>query len=344
MKETASFIDHVNVQNFRSIRDITIKDMPQILGIWGPNGSGKSNLLQAIHFLLKGPPYANSMCLQQFHISNPSEIFNKHLSKDMKMQISLHRVNGTELSRILGRNLGESGGYGQDFHDSIYLPPWRHILDKHSELTSGTTLRSIRFIQDGNITQNFINDKIGILTAAAAANDEKAIELYKIINEWASSVGLGRIAARLEAHRTTSIYSDRIDGIMDVPDAGFGGRITLPIIALTTLTDNRLILIEEPEISLHPAAQADMAERFVQVALRQNHQIFFTSHSEYLIKRFARMLKEGKVDSRIFKAMYCEKAQDLGTTYEYIEPEVLIKNLEEMRPMIPEIHKRNKSG
>ena len=41
------------------------------------------------------------------------------------------------------------------------------------------------------------------------------------------------------------------------------------------------VLIEEPEIHLHPKAQADLAEVMAETAKAEDKQIIMTTHSEY---------------------------------------------------------------
>ncbi|MEW5937377.1 MAG: AAA family ATPase [Candidatus Thermoplasmatota archaeon] len=322
-------IDRINIKNFRSIRDATITGMPRIIGIWGPNGSGKSNLLQAVYF-------AHNRDMAPLHIRSQWDILTKTLPPNATGRVHIKMGNEYEwTTEFNGENLYKTTGTPPK--QCIYLPPWRHISDKDTDLSEEFTFR---YISDGRMTQNFIHSEITRLSTAAMGGDRKAHEIYDYITNWAKSVGLGRISSRLRTKTTTTTYDDPIYGEMDVPDAGFGGRSALSIIVAVFLTKDKVILIEEPEISLHPAAQAAMAEWLVYGAERQAHQIIFTSHSEYLAKRFAKMLKEKKVDSRIFKAMLAKKTAEEGTTYQYIEPESLIKNLEESRPIIPQLHER----
>ncbi|MCU0656511.1 MAG: ATP-binding protein [Polyangiaceae bacterium] len=46
-------IQRLEIQNFRSIKQATLPDIPELVVLHGPNGSGKSNLLRALQLLLK---------------------------------------------------------------------------------------------------------------------------------------------------------------------------------------------------------------------------------------------------------------------------------------------------
>jgi predicted ATPase len=69
------------------------------------------------------------------------------------------------------------------------------------------------------------------------------------------------------------------------PHMGFGeARSQYLINALESLPDKSLVLIEEPETSLHPSAQYQFGCYLVDVAIRKCHQIFLTTHSEFILQ------------------------------------------------------------
>ena len=45
---------------------------------------------------------------------------------------------------------------------------------------------------------------------------------------------------------------------------------------------SRTVLVEEPEIHLHPKAQAELAEVLAETAKAEDKQIIMTTHSEHL--------------------------------------------------------------
>jgi hypothetical protein len=68
---------------------------------------------------------------------------------------------------------------------------------------------------------------------------------------------------------------------------GYGeARSQYLIRVIESLPNKSLILIEEPEISLHPSAQYQLGCYLVDVTGRKGHQIFLTTHSEPLLSAF----------------------------------------------------------
>ena len=57
------------------------------------------------------------------------------------------------------------------------------------------------------------------------------------------------------------------------------------------------VLIEEPEIHLHPKAQAELASVLVEEALAGNKQVIMTTHSEHVAARLLTLVAEGKLAS-----------------------------------------------
>lgn len=76
-------------------------------------------------------------------------------------------------------------------------------------------------------------------------------------------------------------------------DVGIGISQVLPVLVNAFAYKNRIIAIEQPEIHLHPALQADLGDVFIESALggKQNTFILET-HSEHLILRILRRIRE----------------------------------------------------
>ena len=78
-----------------------------------------------------------------------------------------------------------------------------------------------------------------------------------------------------------------------VRDVGFGVSQVLPIIVQSLLSRNKTLLIEQPEIHLHPALQAELGDLFIQSALgEQKNTFILETHSEHLLLRIMRRIRE----------------------------------------------------
>lgn len=79
-------------------------------------------------------------------------------------------------------------------------------------------------------------------------------------------------------------------------DVGYGVSQILPIVVDLLRAEDRLHLIQQPEVHLHPRAQAALGSFFGAVA-RRNSVCVVETHSDYLIDRVRMCVREGLVDS-----------------------------------------------
>ena len=79
-------------------------------------------------------------------------------------------------------------------------------------------------------------------------------------------------------------------------DVGFGVSQVLPVLVLLYyVPEHSVILLEQPEIHLHPAVQSQLADLFLCVAKQRKLQIIVESHSQHLLQRLQRRVAEGEV-------------------------------------------------
>lgn len=78
-----------------------------------------------------------------------------------------------------------------------------------------------------------------------------------------------------------------------ITEVGFGVSQILPVLTLCYLAPAQsTIILEQPEIHLHPAVQAKLADVFIDVIKNRGVQIILESHSEHLLNRLQRRMAE----------------------------------------------------
>ena len=76
-------------------------------------------------------------------------------------------------------------------------------------------------------------------------------------------------------------------------DVGIGISQVLPVLVHAYADRGRLVTVEQPEIHLHPALQAELADVFIESALGERKNTFILeTHSEHLILRLLRRIRE----------------------------------------------------
>lgn len=90
-------------------------------------------------------------------------------------------------------------------------------------------------------------------------------------------------------------------------DIGFGSSQVLPVIIESFYTPpGSVILMEQPEIHLHPKAQSILGDLFIEAAADANRTFIVETHSEHVLARIRRRIAEGKIDREKIAIYYFE--------------------------------------
>ena len=88
---------------------------------------------------------------------------------------------------------------------------------------------------------------------------------------------------------------------------GIGVSQVLPVLVLCYyVPEGSTIILEQPELHLHPAAQARLADVLIDVIKNRNIQILLESHSEHLLRRLQRRIAEEVICPDDTALYFCE--------------------------------------
>ncbi|MBI3949652.1 MAG: DUF3696 domain-containing protein [Acidobacteria bacterium] len=101
-----------------------------------------------------------------------------------------------------------------------------------------------------------------------------------------------------ETNHYRVLFSDPSTNVeVNLSDVGFGASQLLPIIIeCLYYPPGSLLLMEQPEIHLHPKAQAHLGDLFVEAAKQENRRMMIETHSEHVLARVRRRIAEGKIE------------------------------------------------
>jgi len=86
--------------------------------------------------------------------------------------------------------------------------------------------------------------------------------------------------------------------IENLADVGYGISQVLPVlVAGYNLTQGSIFMVEQPELHLHPSAQSELGDFFVEL-FEAGVQSIIETHSEHLILRLQRHVASGRLDAR----------------------------------------------
>ena len=91
---------------------------------------------------------------------------------------------------------------------------------------------------------------------------------------------------------------------------GIGVSQVLPVlVAAYFAPTGSTVILEEPEIHLHPLAQSALAELFVTVSHERNVQFLIETHSEHLFRRMQTLMAKGDVGTDQVAMYFVEHAK-----------------------------------
>jgi len=98
---------------------------------------------------------------------------------------------------------------------------------------------------------------------------------------------------------------------INLASMGCGISQLVPVVVQTVLLpQSGCLLVEQPEIHLHPSAQADLADLFV-ANVRGKRQFIIETHSEHFVLRLRRRIAERKIKPEKIGIFFVEKKRGL---------------------------------
>jgi len=173
----------------------------------------------------------------------------------------------------------------------------------------------------GEFTAEVISAKWNNLTEFFDENNN-SIKFSKLFDQWTE-----RILGKSYRVRSKKIDKNRYKIVVEEPEynmelslnqVGFGISQILPILTLIlTSSKGDIILIENPEIHLHPKLQADLVDLFI-FALKNNRKIILETHSEHIVNRARLRLKENNELLEKVNIYFFEKEEEI-VRYQEVE-------------------------
>ncbi|MEZ4632762.1 MAG: DUF3696 domain-containing protein [Deinococcales bacterium] len=132
------------------------------------------------------------------------------------------------------------------------------------------------------------------------------------VAEWLKALGLIENFSIERIGKDSNLYRVMISKYgaktkVAITDVGIGVSQILPVLTLCYyVPKGSIIILEQPEIHLHPSVQAGLADVFIDAVKTRNIQIILESHSEHLLKRFQRRIAEELLTQDSLKLYFCK--------------------------------------
>lgn len=96
-----------------------------------------------------------------------------------------------------------------------------------------------------------------------------------------------------------------------VNSVGYGVSQVLPVVVeLLTHEKGSLLAIQQPEVHLHPKAQAALGDVLFHAAIDESQTLFVETHSDYLLDRFRLSMREHKHPDGFAQVIFFERSTD----------------------------------
>src|SRR5919199_1974668 len=145
-------------------------------------------------------------------------------------------------------------------------------------------------------------------------------DLLKQVNEQLERFGLGYELKVFSFTDDTPGISDlfalrlvdKYTGVnVSLQDVGFGISQVLPIIVQSMLSRNSTLLIEQPEIHIHPRLQAELGSLLAEcIKSPFENQFLIETHSEHLMLRLQKLIRKGELKPEDISVIYVDRGTE----------------------------------
>lgn len=297
-------LESIKVEKFKRIEaiDLPLSDLNILVG---SNGSGKSSVLQALHLascLMRQAERIRANSTAMVRVSDldylPSDEYwrlghgadwgNKATSPSSIVHFRFRDADDEEFTAICNMRSARNAGISVQGE----LPEQVRLLFRGSDTFFSGFIPGISGIP--NVEQK--NSKRVVLKACSFGDSNvylrNALNLLSLsdinqIEEWLHPL-LGSVKLR--------VMFDEVHDFQIHAEAEIGGRSTplellgtgylqlIQIFCYILLFKPKILLVDEPDIHLHPSVQEKLAENLLEIARAQDIKIVMTTHSPFIVR------------------------------------------------------------
>lgn len=297
----------LKVEGFKKIQEIEL-DLADVNILVGANGSGKSSVLQSAHLSCCLMRQADKVVLNSTSTVGveqldylPTDDYktlghganwgNKAATPSSKLTLTFKKDDGTlvtascELRSARNAGISISGNIPNDLSGllrqkkkffSAYIPGISGVPNKEERRSRKVILKACSF-GDSNV---ILRNALLLLKEEDPANIEK-------IENWLSNI-IGPVSIKVghdddkDLHVHCSIIYQGLERPIEL--AGTGFLQLIQIFCYVLLFKPGVLLIDEPDIHLHPNVQEKLASVLAQIAKDQRMKVLMTTHSPFIVR------------------------------------------------------------
>lgn len=301
-------LNNILIENFKSIENQSLILKPLTI-LTGLNSTGKSSIIQSILLICKYYSKTNKDVLSSLvaHFSDFVDVRNKYTNaKIIKIRLDDYFIefdyDGFHINTIEDKNI--------NYEENIYFLSANRLGQE--ELASLNKEQKIG-INGEYIFGYFESHKDDKLQDNIIKFTESGRTLKAQVNSWLQYILDLNISLQTEKITSNNVkvsfISDEISSINPF-NLGAGNSYLVKVLIVTLMCNpNGVVLIENPEIHLHPRAQAKLGDFFSWIA-QAGIQIIIETHSEHLINKVKYQVYKRVLDSENLAIYYKKNIRD----------------------------------
>jgi predicted ATPase len=327
-------LTELHLSNFKSWRELDMK-LGRVTGLFGTNSSGKSSILQFL-LMLKQTVESSDRSLvldlggqnQLVNLGSFKDFIYQHQEKlslewtivwkDFDFNNPIRRYStkvvykNNQIKQSHLQNVRNKHYYQTELLRCYYLAPLREY-PKREYQWSGASPSHVGYRGEYAINAILAATIRNETRKLPNSNEEKPFQ--EVIAYWLKELGLIHEFSLKEIAEGTGLFRAIVKKSPESPEAfltdvGFGVSQVLPaLVLLYYVPEGSIILMEQPEIHLHPSVQSGLADVILQVSKQRNLQVIVESHSEHLLQRFQRRVAEESYSVDDLKLYFCDSQQ-----------------------------------
>ncbi|MFF8837296.1 ATP-dependent endonuclease [Streptomyces sp. NPDC015130] len=261
----------MRVQGFRGVPDLTLEFKSPVTAISGLNGTGKSTVAQLAAAAFRQPsghPWNRYYVAYFFPVSVADP---EPFTAGAQVQYLYAADSGSGVQQVtVTRAAKEWSGYKRQPERATYYRGFTQFIPKVEK-------RDLSIYGGSSLELGKANP----LDPAAASHVGRILSVPYEHLGFTEVLTTQKTATLAMAGRGGRRYSENHMGTGE-------GRVLYMVNTMETAPPKSLIILEEPETSLHGDAQVRLAKYFIEVALRRGHQIVITTHSSAILGQLGR--------------------------------------------------------
>ncbi|WP_339006763.1 AAA family ATPase [Fusobacterium animalis] len=366
-------IEKVHIKNVKGIKDLELsfrKDdkILDVIVLAGVNGSGKTTILEAIkdffynkYLNFNGPEKSNvnlDIFFEDFEKKQIEEAEKSSIDNyEHKLQDFFSALQSYNLYRKNGNDY-----YRNQIAKRFDIPPkiiYVPAENKFEEIQTYSTTLSKEYKFINTINSNVIRDIPSYIATrrnylATIEEDLTMKEVTnKVVNEINGIFNILELDVKLKGfskdEKTMPIFENSAGEEFDINDLSSGEKqLFLRTLSIKMLEPkNSIILIDEPELSLHPKWQQRIVEVYKKIG--ENNQIILATHSPHILGSVSNenifilyRNENGKIDAKTGDDIYSSYGQPVERVLkdimglESVRAPKIEKELEELKKLVDE--------